>query len=739
MNDPLFRVLRVALEVPLRRFFDYLPVPEVPLDQQQPGCRVLVPFGRRTLVGVIVAVSPQSDIAPASLRPAQSLLDSAPILAPHLLQLCAWAADYYQHAPGEVYLQALPTALRQPKPIPTNQVQAWQIQPDFAVDSLPKQAYRQKELAEFLLQQARPVPESEIREEGFSKAQILKLASLGALEEVTMEAPPAPVSASLEPALELNPAQQSCLDVLQEVSDRHQGLLLYGVTGSGKTEVYLHWIAYLLQSGRQVLVLIPEISLTPQTLARFERRFGPIVAAYHSGLTELERLRSWERARKGEARIIIGTRSSVFMSFQALGAIIVDEEHDASFKQQDGFRYSARDLALVRGKLENLPVLLGSATPSLESLHNVELGKYKLLRLENRAGAAQKARINLLDIKSRPLQAGLSQPLIEQIQQHLDRREQVLLFINRRGYAPVLMCHDCGWIAECRHCDARLTLHKRAPQLRCHHCEASAHIPPHCPQCGGPALRPIGTGTERTEDELQRLFPNYPVHRVDSDTTRSKRRFAAMLDHIHEGEPCLLVGTQILAKGHHFPKVTLVAVINADSGLFSSDFRATERMLQTLVQVAGRAGRADAPGTVVIQTHHGDHPLMQSLTQDDYLEIAHQLLQERELAQLPPYHCLTLIQAEAPYQDQAMAWLTGCKREAEAISARSNNLDIRLSGPMPAIMEKRAGRYRAQLHLSAPNRAPLRALLSQLLLWADGQRLPNGLRWSVDVDPIDLL
>src|SRR5690554_862425 len=738
MNDPLFRVLRVALEVPLRRFFDYLPVPEVPLDQQQPGCRVVVPFGRRTLVGVIIAVSPQTEISQTSLRPAQALLDSTPILTPRLLQLCGWAADYYQHAPGEVYLQALPTALRQPKPLPTSQVPGWQIQPDFSLDTLPKQAHRQKALVEFLTQQGGPVPEAEIRQQGFSKEQIHKLAALGAIEQVMLEAQ-ARTTAALEQPLTLSPAQQACLDALQKASNRHQGFLLYGVTGSGKTEVYLHWIAHLLQLDRQVLVLIPEISLTPQTLARFERRFGPIVAAYHSGLTEQERLRSWERARQGEARIVIGTRSAVFLSFQTLGAIIVDEEHDSSFKQQEGFRYSARDLALVRGKLENLPVLLGSATPSLESLHNVSLGKYQLLRLENRAGTAQKARVDLLDIKSRPLQAGLSQPLIEKIQQHLERREQVLLFINRRGYAPVLMCHDCGWIAECRHCDARLTLHKLAPQLRCHHCEASAQIPYSCPQCQGPALRPIGTGTERTEDELQRLFPGYPVHRVDSDTTRSKRRFAAMLDQVHDGEPCLLVGTQILAKGHHFPKVTLVAVINADSGLFSSDFRATERMLQTLVQVAGRAGRAESPGTVIIQTHHGDHPLMQSIAHHDYLDIAHHLLQEREQAQLPPYHCLALIQAEAPQLNQAMAWLTGCKREAEAIATRNNRLDVQLSGPMPAIMEKRAGRYRAQLHLSAASRAPLRALVAQLLAWTDAQRLPNGLRWSVDVDPIDLL
>lgn len=739
MNDSHFRVLRVALEIPLRRFFDYLPAPEVPLDQQQPGCRVLVPFGHRTLVGLIVATSNQTDIAPASLRPALALLDDAPVLAPRLMQLCAWAADYYQHAPGEVYLQALPTALRQPKSIPAGKIPGWQIQPDFDPNKLPKQAHRQKALAHFLLQQARPVSEAELRQEGFSKEHIRKLEELGALDQVELDPQPLPPTVSPETPLDLNPAQQACLEALKETVGRHQGLLLYGVTGSGKTEVYLHWIAHLLEQGLQVLVLIPEISLTPQTLRRFERRFGPIVAAYHSGLTEQERLRNWERARQGEARILIGTRSAVFLSFQTLGAIIVDEEHDSSFKQQEGFRYSARDLALVRGKLENIPVLLGSATPSLESLHNVDQGKYKLLRLENRAGVAQKASISLLDIKSRPLQSGLSQPLIERIQQHLDRREQVLLFINRRGYAPVLMCHDCGWIAQCRQCDARMTLHKQAPHLRCHHCDATSGIPHHCPQCQGPALRPIGTGTERTEDELQRLFPGYPVHRIDSDTTRSKHRFANMLDRIHEGEPCLLVGTQILAKGHHFPKVTLVAVINADSGLFSSDFRATERMLQTLVQVAGRAGRAESPGTVVIQTHHADHPLMQSIARDDYLEIAHQLLQEREVAHLPPYRCLTLIQAEARHLNQAMAWLMGCKRKAESILSLNSRLEVLLSGPMPAIMEKRAGHYRAQLHLSAPQRASLRVLLSQLLVWAESQRPPSGLRWSIDVDPIDLL
>src|SRR5690606_7362837 len=378
-----------------------------------------------------------------------------------------------------------------------------------------------------------------------------------------------------------------------------------------------------------------------------------------------------------------------------LGAIIVDEEHDTSFKQQDGFRYSARDLAMVRGKFEQIPVLLGSATPSLESIRNVDLGKYQLLQLEHRAGGAQVANVELLDIKSRPLQAGLSQPLLTRIGNHLERGEQVLVFINRRGFAPVLMCHDCGWFAECTHCDARMTLHRNAPHLRCHHCDSSAPRPARCPQCSGLALLPIGTGTERTEEELQLLFPKVPVYRIDSDTTRSKGRFSQTLEQIRNGTPCILVGTQILAKGHHFPNVTLVAVVNADSGLFSSDFRATERMVQVLIQVAGRAGREQAAGSVVIQTHQADHATLQSIASRDYWWIAKQLLAEREQADLPPCSALTLMQAEAKSMSQALQWLNARRAEAEQILASTDAASITFAGPMPSLMERRADRYRA--------------------------------------------
>ena len=538
--------------------------------------------------------------------------------------------------------------------------------------------------------------------------------------------------------LPLNPEQRAAFEAVRASHGGFHCFLLAGVTGSGKTEVYLQLIRETLAAGRQALVLIPEINLGPQTLARFERRFNARIALLHSALTDRERLDAWLAARDGEADIVIGTRSALFTPLKRPGLIIVDEEHDASYKQQDGLRYHARDLALVRARLENVPILLGSATPALESLHNAQAGRYGLLRLTQRAGGAHPPKFIRLDVKSMPLDAGLSRPLQQAIGDTLAAGQQVLVFLNRRGFAPTLLCHDCGWISQCPRCDARMTVHQGSGELRCHHCDHRQRPPMNCPQCGKLDLRPLGAGTERAEERLRILFPNHPVLRIDRDSTSRKHAMRDLFATINSGEPCILVGTQMLAKGHHFPRVTLVAILDADGGLFSADFRASERMAQQIVQVAGRAGRAEEPGRVLIQTHLADHPLLVQLTEDGYFAFAEQALSERRAAGLPPFAHLALLRAEAHKPGQAEAFLDSACSAAEQLLEQMGGPEVELLGPVPAPMERRAGKHRAQLLLQCMSRAPLHRLLTP---WLQSlEQLPGGrqVRWSLDIDPIDL-
>ncbi len=538
--------------------------------------------------------------------------------------------------------------------------------------------------------------------------------------------------------LPLNPEQRAAFEAVRASHGGFHCFLLAGVTGSGKTEVYLQLIRETLAAGRQALVLIPEINLGPQTLARFERRFNARIALLHSALTDRERLDAWLAARDGEADIVIGTRSALFTPLKRPGLIIVDEEHDASYKQQDGLRYHARDLALVRARLENVPILLGSATPALESLHNAQAGRYGLLRLTQRAGGAHPPKFIRLDVKSMPLDAGLSRPLQQAIGDTLAAGQQVLVFLNRRGFAPTLLCHDCGWISQCPRCDARMTVHQGSGELRCHHCDHRQRPPMNCPQCGKLDLRPVGAGTERAEERLRILFPNHPVLRIDRDSTSRKHAMRDLFATINSGEPCILVGTQMLAKGHHFPRVTLVAILDADGGLFSADFRASERMAQQIVQVAGRAGRAEEPGRVLIQTHLADHPLLVQLTEDGYFAFAEQALSERRAAGLPPFAHLALLRAEAHKPGQAEAFLDSACSAAEQLLEQMGGPEVELLGPVPAPMERRAGKHRAQLLLQCMSRAPLHRLLTP---WLQSlEQLPGGrqVRWSLDIDPIDL-
>jgi primosomal protein N' (replication factor Y) len=699
----------------------------------QPGLRLRVPFGARTVTGYLVEVCRDSELEKSALKHVDAVLDEAPLVPAALLQLCDWAARYYHHPPGEVFAAAFPVTLRQGKPHRPGGSPGWQLTPrglglpPGALSRSPRQA---EALA--LLQAAPAVSKELFRERGISPAVLRNLADKALVQQCSVAPPPtAPTS---RPGLALNPEQADAVAALLRARETFSCHLLEGVTGSGKTEVYLQLIADCLARGRQALVLIPEIGLTPQTLERFRQRFAANIVTLHSGLGEAERYRAWEAARDGSAHIVIGTRSAIFTPLHAAGLLIVDEEHDGSYKQQDGFRYSARDVAVKRGQLEGCPVLLGSATPSLESLHNVAAGRYQLHRLRQRAGTSSLPTIRAIDVRRQELQAGLSPALLNAIENTLQARQQVLLFLNRRGYAPTLQCHDCGWVAQCSACDARLTVHRRLGQLRCHHCGAGKRTPQRCPQCHGSKLITAGLGTEQTEEFLRRRFAQWPVFRVDSDSMQARHAMRDLVRLINRGEPGILLGTQMLTKGHHFPAVSLVAVIDADALLFSADFRGQERMAQLLTQVAGRAGRAEQAGEVLVQTHYPDHPALQAMLHVDYGDQARALLLERQATGMPPAGQLVMLRSDCSDVTLGEDFLQSVRRQAEqALPAGA-----RLIGPLPAPMQRRAGMYRCQLILLAPDRRA--AQLAAGLLVARAENIParRGLKWSIDVDPLDL-
>ncbi|TBU97030.1 primosomal protein N' [Phytopseudomonas dryadis] len=734
-------ILRLALPSPLRRLFDYRAPPGVSARDLQPGARLRVPFGRRELIGVLVEVCEHSEVPADKLKPALQLLDLQSPLPPALFRLCQWTAQYYQHSLGDTLNWALPVLLRQGEPAEARQERFWLIaegarQDDPRLARAPRQRAALKTIAQHphgvahqLLSQLQINKDSLdlLREKGLVRLEVRRQASSERHANWLAQ-----------PELPLNVEQRAAAEAVRAGFDSFNAFLLAGVTGSGKTEVYLQLIRETLEAGKQALVLIPEINLGPQTLARFERRFNARIALLHSAVNDRERLDAWLAARDGEADIIIGTRSALFTPMKRPGLIIIDEEHDASYKQQEGLRYHARDLAVVRAHQENVPILLGSATPSLESLHNAHSGRYAMLRLNQRAGGAQAPRFLRLDIKSRPLDAGISGPMQQAIAQTLAAGQQVLVFLNRRGFAPTLLCHECGWLSECPRCDARMTVHQRSHELRCHHCGHVERQPSNCPSCNNVDLRPVGAGTERAEERLEILFPGVPVLRVDRDSTSRKEAMNTLFNTVQRGEPCILVGTQMLAKGHHFPRVTLVAILDADGGLFSADFRASERMAQLIVQVAGRAGRAEEPGKVIIQSHLADHPLLVQLTEQGYFAFAEQALSERRAAGLPPFCHLALLRAEAHKPGQAEGFLDDACSEAERLLGDLQLSGIELLGPVPAPMERRAGRYRAQLLLQANARAPLHRLLAHWLPILESMPSGRAVRWSLDVDPIDL-
>jgi len=732
------RVLRVAVPTPLRRLFDYRAT-AAPPGGWRSGLRVRVPFGRRQVVGVVVECRDDGELPLGKLKPVAECLDETPLPA-DWLWLCRFTARYYQHPLGDTLHQALPVLLRQGRPLAGRVREQWQLTASGrAVDAERlKRAPRQAELLAMLAQHPHGLATPAVLAQGFTREQLKALTAKGlvACREIPRTAAAGPAADRLlgEPALPLNREQAAALAALHEGLDAFHPCLLHGVTGSGKTEVYLQLIEAVVARGAQALVLVPEIGLTPQTLARFRHRFRAPIVALHSGLTDHERLDAWEAAASGRASIVIGTRSAIFTPLARPGVIIVDEEHDGSFKQQEGLRYHARDLAVARAHRHAIPLLLGSATPSLESLHRARCGDYRHLRLTRRATRHAPARLELVDLRGRPRQGGLIPPTLAAIRETLAAGHQVLVFINRRGFAPTLACHACGWLAECDACDARLTLHRQPPLLACHHCDRRRPLPDACPACGSADLRPLGSGTGRTEETPAALFPEVPVHRIDRDSTRRRDALETMLAEVRRGEPCLLVGTQMLAKGHHLPHVTLVVVVNADAGLYASDFRALEHSAQLLEQVAGRAGRASHPGRVLVQTLHGDDPHLRLLAGEGYDALAVQLLEERRAAALPPFRFLALLRLESPREESAAEL---ARRAADGLRAwlAERALAVDCLGPVPAPMERRQGRYHLQLMLAADRRSRLHEATAWLAAWLEAMPEARRVRWSLDIDP----
>ncbi len=707
---------QVAVPVPLPQRFDYLAPAGRPLPGV--GSRVLVPFGRRRLVALVVGHG-QADPSPA-LKPIEQVLDEG-LIDFRMLQLADWTVRYYGCAPGEMVNLLLPPALRRLK--------SFRLGPParLAITSAGRRADagrapRQARVLEWLGQQ--PLDRSELLARGASAGVLKTLLDKGWIVSAGVDG----VVAS-EPGPTLHPEQRSALAAVLAARHRHETLLLAGVTGSGKTEVYLQAARGMLRRGRQVLMLIPEIGLTPQLIRRIEARLGIAALVYHSSLSEGERLACWRSAAGGEARVIVGTRSAVFLPLARPGLIVVDEEHDASFKQQDGARYHGRDVAVMRAHLLGVPIVLGSATPALESLNNVANGRYRMLRIDRRAGGARPPRWSVADLRG---QRGLlDSGLLETMQRHLDDGGQVLLYRNRRGYAPVLMCPACGWQADCRRCDAHLTLHQGIRRLQCHHCGASQSQPLRCPECGEPELHALGAGTERLEEALSERFPTTPVYRVDRDSMSRRDEFARLLERVRAGAPCILVGTQMLAKGHHLPGLTLAAVLDVDQALFSADFRAPERLGQAVCQVAGRAGRGDRAGQFILQSRHPEHPLLEQLCRADYLAFAEQLLEERVAAGLPPASTLALLKAEAHRPEPVRDFLT-------AAAARMRDAAIVVHGPIPAILARRGGYWRFQLWLQTSSRGRLLQVLPEWL--ASLHALPEArrVRWHLDMDPLEI-
>ncbi|UNT43610.1 primosomal protein N' [Acinetobacter sp. LUNF3] len=726
--------IRVAVPVYLYDCFDYSLTAEQ-YHQAEVGARVAVSFGRQNVVGVIV--EKLTDEKPLDLgfklKAITELLDDNAILDAKVLSLLTWSAQYYQFPIGEVMHAALPSFLRQGKPY-NLLARMWKLIDDHAEDKL-KRSEKQQDAYKILKLHPTGTSENILNLAGIETAT-LKALEKKQITQCILEAQDFKPQAMTLAQMPLTPNDEQKRAIQNILKARHSyhAFLLDGLTGSGKTEVYLQVMQEVLKQGKQVLVLVPEIGLTPQTVSRFQSRFHCHIALLHSGLNDSKRLQAWQSAQTGKASIVIGTRSAIYTPLPHLGLIVLDEEHDLSFKQQEGFRYHARDVALYRAHLENCPIILGSATPSIDSYALVEQGKMTRLELDQRAGVAVMPKMHVIDLKVAQKQNGISQQLIHEVQKRLDKKEQVLIFLNRRGYAPVLICESCGWQAKCPHCDANFTVHRQPYQhLHCHHCGTIHRMPEHCPQCQHSELKPIGLGTAKVEENLQELFPNFEVIRVDRDSTSRVGSWQKIYNKIQKSEPIILLGTQMLAKGHHFPYVTLVAILDIDSGLLSVDFRATERTAQLIIQVAGRAGRGEKKGEVYLQTLRPDHPLLNTLLESGYRSFAKQTLKERKAAWMPPYRYAALLRCESKDQELNQSFL---QEHVQVLRQASEN-SIDIWGPIPAPMERKAGRYQAHMVLLSKDRARMHFYIRQW--WQNvWHNKPHGMKLSLDIDPQEL-
>lgn len=726
------KLVQVAVPTPLYRLFDYRW-----LDEHTPivrGARVGVPFGSRQMVGVVLGELQSSEVPKGKLRSVKTVLDSVPLIPEDVLDLLCWASRYYHHPLGEVLTSALPGLLRKGQVASIAEREFYSWEGPIPVPGVLQRARLQFRIATYLAELSGKAAGSDslIRISPRWRSSIAPLIEKGWV--VCTKALKIPNNKATGKAPVLAEEQQFAVQQIVSVLGSNQRFLLNGVTGSGKTEVYLRCIEAASQQGMQSLVLVPEISLTPQLMNRFEQRLNGCLVTLHSGLNDTDRMQNWLCCAKGHADVVIGTRSSILTPMPRLGLIIVDEEHDSSLKQQDGFRYHARDMALLRATSCACPVVLGSATPSFESLNNSESGKFVQLTLTQRAGGAVPPRLGLMDIRRRKLVEGMSDRMIDAIREHISNAGQALMFINRRGFAPTLLCNDCGSAADCRRCDAHMTVHARQNRLRCHHCGSERPMPVGCESCGSVHLDRVGYGTERIAAALQEIFPDVLIARIDRDSTRRKGALEQQLALATSGEAKILVGTQMLAKGHHFPRLTLVGILDADRGLFGTDFRSLEHMGQLILQVAGRAGREKQSGTVLIQTRNPDNPMLQTLVSEGYDRFASIAMAERKLAQLPPYSYMAMVRAEAVSAQEPHRFLLEVASTLE--SGKRGQLDV--MGPAPAPMERLGGRYRAQLLVQADKRSILNDNLSRLAMQIQDLHGARRCRWSIDVDPVDL-
>ncbi len=721
-------IVRVALDVPLATLFDYAIAHDTTIA---PGQRVLVPFGRRQVVGVVMECVADSVLALERIKQITQVLDEAPLLPEELLALLRFCSDYYHHPLGATVLPALPVRLRSSQPVALKEALHYTLSRSgrsLDLSLVSKRRVVQHRILAALRQGA--LTNTQLRALSPSAASALKaLVQAGWVEECAVSV--APSIFTFNNAHTLTAEQSGAVDAVT-LSKNYGCFLLHGITGSGKTEVYVHLMHHILQHGGQVLMLVPEINLTPQLENYFRSRFPDAeLVSLHSSLNDGERTQNWLRAQTGRARIVLGTRLAVFTPLPQLALIIVDEEHDSSFKQQDGLRYSARDVAIFRANQRGVPIVLGSATPSLESYHNARSGRYRLLRLTQRAAEARLPEVRCINISNTLMQHGISEPLLKALAERLQRGEQSLIFINRRGYAPVLMCTACGWLSGCSNCAGKLVLHLNERRLRCHHCGHQERVPHACPSCGNADLQPVGIGTQRVESALQEYFPQARILRVDRDSTRNKGTWNAMRQQIQDDAVDILVGTQMLAKGHDFPNLTLVGVLNPDGALYSADFRASEKLFAQLAQVAGRAGRADKPGEVLIQTAFPDHPLFRALREHDYDSWAQTLLTERQSAGFPPFVYQVLLRAEGRDKGEVYTFLQQAQSAGVAL-----DLPVEVYGVVPAALPRRANHLRAQLLVQSDSRKSLQQFLRAWRPLLD--TLPaKKLRWSLDIDPLE--